>query len=49
MFLRDADMTCLRQGDILGNILYPLIFTEDVRFMGVMDANDLENRHLGSK
>ena len=37
-------MSCLRQGDILANILYPLIVTQDVRFMGVMDANDLENR-----
>jgi hypothetical protein len=44
MFLKDADMTCLRQGDILANVLYPLLLTEDVRFMGVMDANDLESQ-----
>jgi hypothetical protein len=44
MFLQDADMTCLRQGDILANMIYPLMFTQDVRFVGVMDVNDLENQ-----
>jgi hypothetical protein len=46
MFLEDADKTCLRQGDIIANVLYPLMVTEDIRFMGVMDSNDLENKPL---
>ena len=41
MFLADADMdkTCLRQGDILKNILCPLIVSDDVRFLGSADTS----------
>jgi hypothetical protein len=36
MFLMDADMdkTSLRQGDILKNVLYPLIVSGEARFLG---------------
>src|ERR1017187_9849255 len=41
MFLDDADMdkTCLRQGDILKNVLYPLVVTDEVRFLGIADPS----------
>src|SRR5947209_5504680 len=34
MFVADADMACLRQGDILKNIPYPLLDTAELRIIG---------------
>jgi hypothetical protein len=34
MFLNDADVTCLRQGDILANIPFPQIETAKTNFLG---------------
>jgi hypothetical protein len=34
MFLEDADMTCLRQGDILGGIFFPRLDQGDVVILG---------------
>lgn len=33
MFVKDADMTCLRQGDILKDIPYPLLDTVEIRLL----------------
>ena len=37
MFVRDADMTCLRQGDILSSTPFPLLRSEDIAFLGRID------------
>jgi hypothetical protein len=37
MFLRDADMTCLRQGDILRDIPIPLLASAEITFLGRID------------
>ena len=34
MFIADADLTCLRQGDILANIPFPQLVTEKTVFLG---------------
>ena len=34
MFVGDADLTCLRQGDILANIPFPQVATEKIAFLG---------------
>jgi hypothetical protein len=41
MFVADADMdkTCLRQGDILKNVLYPLVVADEVRFLGIANSS----------
>jgi hypothetical protein len=41
MFLNDADMTCLRQGDILANIPFPQIVTKDTAFLGSASLHQL--------
>jgi hypothetical protein len=37
MFVKDADMTCLRQGDILEDIPFPLLRSEDFIYLGKVD------------
>jgi hypothetical protein len=38
MFIGDADMTCLRQGDILKNVPYPLLNTIEIRLLSSAPA-----------
>ncbi len=37
MFLQDADMTCLRQGDILRDIPIPLLASQEIAVLGRID------------
>jgi hypothetical protein len=41
MFISDADMTCLRQGDILANIPFPQLATKDTAFLGSASLHQL--------
>src|SRR5437867_6472410 len=34
MFIRDADLTCLRQGDILAGIPFPLLKSDEIAILG---------------
>jgi hypothetical protein len=38
MFLQDADMTCLRQGDILRDVPIPLLASPEIAVLGRIDA-----------
>jgi hypothetical protein len=41
MFVQDADTTCLRQGDVLKDILYPLLSSQEVAVLGrLTEAQD---------
>ncbi|MFY9725803.1 MAG: hypothetical protein WB579_18035 [Bryobacteraceae bacterium] len=37
MFITDADMTCLRQGDILGNMPFPVMRSGKLSFVGKIE------------
>jgi hypothetical protein len=37
MFINDADMTCLRQGDILGSMPFPIMRTGKLSYIGKIE------------
>jgi hypothetical protein len=41
MFIDDADLTCLRQGDILANIPFPQLVTEKTAFLGAASIDSV--------
>jgi hypothetical protein len=41
MFIADADLTCLRQGDILANVPFPQVKAADTRFLGAASLETL--------
>jgi hypothetical protein len=43
MFLEDADMTCLRQGDILEGIFFPRLDSREVVLLGKVSAGHLQS------